>query len=217
MRGRTMADEQIFLSRTDDGAISSEIQLPPQYYLRFGLHTIAVPFGSLRIGRGAACEIRLEGQAISRVHAVVGIDDKGLYVRDERSRNGVFVNGVRIHGQRAIFVGDCLAMANEELFVTSEPGESQTDETDAVTKEYGRWDGADAVSIGLSALSQRERQVFKMLAQGFANRDIGDRLQLSPKTIATYRARLTDKLGVRTRANLVDVALRLGILSADMR
>jgi DNA-binding NarL/FixJ family response regulator len=67
-------------------------------------------------------------------------------------------------------------------------------------------------------LSQREREVLVLLAQGHGNRDIAHRLFLSVKTVETYRARITNKLELRTRAELVRYALETGLLgptSAD--
>jgi two-component system, NarL family, response regulator NreC len=61
-------------------------------------------------------------------------------------------------------------------------------------------------------LSPRERQVLELLARGHTNREIGARLSLSVKTVETHRARLGDKLGLHTRADLVRLALDLGLL-----
>ena len=61
-------------------------------------------------------------------------------------------------------------------------------------------------------LSPRERQVLELLAHGHTNREIADRLTLSVKTVETHRARLSDKLGMHRRADLVRVALDLGLL-----
>jgi DNA-binding NarL/FixJ family response regulator len=67
----------------------------------------------------------------------------------------------------------------------------------------------------MSRLSQREHQVLEMLAQGFTNQEIGARLHLSPRTIGTYRSRLNDKLGLRTRADIVRYALESGLLARE--
>ncbi len=61
-------------------------------------------------------------------------------------------------------------------------------------------------------LSEREQQVLELLAQGFTNQQIGERLHLSPKTIGTYRYRISEKLGLETRADIVHFALKTGIL-----
>jgi len=61
-------------------------------------------------------------------------------------------------------------------------------------------------------LSSREWEVLKLLAQGYTNKEVGTQLCLSVKTIETYRARLADKLGLRSRADLTRYALEMGLL-----
>jgi len=63
-------------------------------------------------------------------------------------------------------------------------------------------------------LSRRELQVLELLARGHTNREVGRQLSLSVKTIETYRSRLSDKLGLETRADLVRLAMALGLLTA---
>lgn len=65
-----------------------------------------------------------------------------------------------------------------------------------------------------SVLSVREREVLELVAQGYTNQQIADRLGLSVKTVETYRARLVDKLGLRSRADLVRYALDSGLFGA---
>ena len=62
-------------------------------------------------------------------------------------------------------------------------------------------------------LSPREREVLDLLVRGYANHEIAERLRVSVKTVETHRARMTRKLGVRTRADLVEYALLEGILA----
>ena len=62
------------------------------------------------------------------------------------------------------------------------------------------------------ALSPRERQVLELLAHGHTNREIAARLFLSVKTVETHRSRLSDKLGLHRRADLVRLAIELGLL-----
>ncbi|HMF12757.1 MAG TPA: response regulator transcription factor [Gemmataceae bacterium] len=62
-------------------------------------------------------------------------------------------------------------------------------------------------------LSARELQVLELLAQGFTNQEIGERLHLSVKTIETYRLRVSDKLGLRGRASLTRYAADMGLLA----
>ncbi len=62
-------------------------------------------------------------------------------------------------------------------------------------------------------LSDRERQVLKLLAQGLRYQDIADKIGVSVKTVETYRSRLKAKLGFTNREELVRIALESGILS----
>jgi DNA-binding NarL/FixJ family response regulator len=63
-------------------------------------------------------------------------------------------------------------------------------------------------------LSDREREVLRLVAEGHTNQQVADRLKLSIKTVETYRARLMEKLGLRSRADLVRYALSTGILTS---
>lgn len=64
----------------------------------------------------------------------------------------------------------------------------------------------------LSQLSPREREIFSLVAQGFTNQHIADQLGISIKSVETYRARVMEKLGLRSRADLVQFALSCGVL-----
>lgn len=52
-------------------------------------------------------------------------------------------------------------------------------------------------------LSQRETEVLQLIAQGLSNKEIGGRLEVSIKTVETHKARGLEKLGLRTRADIV--------------
>lgn len=65
----------------------------------------------------------------------------------------------------------------------------------------------------LDTLSDREREVLVLVAQGHTNQQIADRLFLSVKTIESYRARLMAKLGLTNRAELTTFALEAGLMS----
>ena len=66
-----------------------------------------------------------------------------------------------------------------------------------------------------STLSEREAQIFKLVALGHRNSEIAEMLHLSVKTVETYKARLMQKLGLRSRAALVRYALELGLLDQE--
>jgi two-component system response regulator NreC len=77
-----------------------------------------------------------------------------------------------------------------------------------------------AVSAGLargerreeSALSPREGEVLRLMALGHTNREIGEQLGLSVRTVETHRAHIQQKLGLGTRPELTRYALENGLL-----
>jgi DNA-binding NarL/FixJ family response regulator len=63
-------------------------------------------------------------------------------------------------------------------------------------------------------LSGREREVLRRTAEGFSATEIGESLQISPKTVDTYRQRVMEKLKLSHRSELMRFALREGLLTA---
>lgn len=66
------------------------------------------------------------------------------------------------------------------------------------------------------ALSEREMDVLRWLAQGQRTREIADALGISAKTVETYRSRIMLKLGIDNLPGLVKFAIRAGIASAEL-
>ena len=64
-------------------------------------------------------------------------------------------------------------------------------------------------------LTPREEEVLRYLSLGHTNREIAERLCISKRTVETHRASSMEKLGFKTRAELVGYALEKGLLSAD--
>jgi two-component system response regulator NreC len=63
------------------------------------------------------------------------------------------------------------------------------------------------------SLTERERQVYQLLAEGNCNKDIANRLDLSPHTVETHHWRIMEKMNLHSMAELVLSAVRRGIVS----
>jgi len=85
---------------------------------------------------------------------------------------------------------------------------------DKVVKDYVRLFPDSELSV-FSALSPRERQVLQLLSEGKNTRQIANSLQLSVKTIETYRKQIMDKLKIHSVAELTKYAIREGLTSVD--
>ena len=81
---------------------------------------------------------------------------------------------------------------------------------------YGKEASAeDAAADPYRSLTDREREIFHLAAEGYKNAELADRLSISPRTVETHRANLMRKLGLRTQTDLVRYAIRRGILPLD--
>lgn len=74
---------------------------------------------------------------------------------------------------------------------------------------------AEPPSSPPETLSERERQVLRMVALGHTNNEIADKLFLSVRTVETHRAHIQQKLRLRGRSDLVRYALAHGLLDAN--
>jgi DNA-binding NarL/FixJ family response regulator len=63
------------------------------------------------------------------------------------------------------------------------------------------------------ALSEREREIFQLIAEGHSNKEIADLLSISPATVDTHRSHILQKLDVHNTAELVVYAVRRGVIS----
>lgn len=69
-----------------------------------------------------------------------------------------------------------------------------------------------ATGSPLSPLTSREREIMKLLAEGRPNREIAKLLHISPRTIDSHRANILKKLGINSNAELVQFALKYGLI-----
>jgi pSer/pThr/pTyr-binding forkhead associated (FHA) protein len=152
--------------------------------------------GSVIIGRDPTCDVTLSDDSkISRSHAQIRMVDHQWILLDLGSRNGTIVNHrkVREHPLRG---GDEIQLGDTTLFFMAEDDPNATQvETDVQIE---------------TSLSQRERQVLALIAQGRTDREIGERLYISPSTVRSHLDRIRDKTGLRRRAELTRLALELG-------
>jgi len=70
----------------------------------------------------------------------------------------------------------------------------------------------DIEGPSLEILTKREQQILKLIANGFANKNIAVKLKISVRTVETHRAHLTDKLGIKNTAGLVKLAISKGLI-----
>ena len=101
---------------------------------------------------------------------------------------------------------------------TVHQGRTYVDPTLAGAALRGILAAAERASAGdnpTDRLSPREIEVLRQLALGYTNKEIANRLELSVKSVETYRARVSEKLGLSGRAELFRYALENGMILPD--
>jgi two-component system response regulator NreC len=73
----------------------------------------------------------------------------------------------------------------------------------------------DGPARPVKILSDRELQVLSLVAQGYTSAEIAKQIFVGVKTVETYRSRSTEKLGLRTRSEVVRFAVQMGLLTPE--
>jgi DNA-binding NarL/FixJ family response regulator len=152
-------------------------------------------------GAQAAERIRRECPGV-KVLALTVHEDKG-YLRQllaagavgyvlKRAAPAELIRAIRTVAEGGVYLDPALAGKVVKGFVRRSPGE-------------------DTAAAG-GELSDREVEVVRLTAAGHSNKEVAARLDLSVKTVETYKARALEKLGLETRADLVRYALQRGWL-----
>ena len=79
--------------------------------------------------------------------------------------------------------------------------------------DYVRRVAGTGVADRYDTLSEREREIFQLVAEGRTNRDVAELLDISPATVETHRAHILQKLDIHNTAELVLYAVRRGVIS----
>jgi DNA-binding NarL/FixJ family response regulator len=79
--------------------------------------------------------------------------------------------------------------------------------------DYVRRVSGSGVADRYETLSEREREIFQLIAEARTNKEVAELLQISPATVETHRARILQKLDIHNTAELVLYAVRRGVIS----
>ena len=156
-------------------------------------------------------DIQLDDSSVSRRHALLRILDGAPIIEDLESRNGTRVNGCAIVAPALLAVGDRVCLGDSEFELVTAPAAQPERVTQPMVSNL-QHDASGAGAISLTVLSPRERVVFPLLARGLSQREIAAECGVSVKTVETYRTRISHKLGLHSRADLIRFALETGVL-----
>jgi DNA-binding CsgD family transcriptional regulator len=155
----------------------------------------------ITIGRDPTNDVVLEAdQLASRSHAEITVRNGQWYLVDLGSRNGTVVNGRTTH-RYPLRDGDVIGIGSThfEFVLESDPHNTGA---------------ADVVPHGESApvsLTERERDVLRLVSEGLTDKLIAEQLFISANTVRSHLERIRQKTGLRRRSELTRWAIGLGL------
>jgi pSer/pThr/pTyr-binding forkhead associated (FHA) protein len=132
--------------------------------LRQGVSETRLDRPVLTIGRSTACEVQLTSGLVSRRHARLTLSQLGVSVEDLGSRNGVYVNSVRVVGSVRLKPGDRLSIGDEVLYFGELEDEVASETADTVTALVPPRVQRDGLVEDEVAVATRSADVFQLLA-----------------------------------------------------
>lgn len=141
--------------------------------------------------------LRAESREV-RVLVYSGVENREIILETLRERPHGFVHK-----------RDALATLREALRTVTAGGSFLT------PFATGLLDAARGEASATQALTERERAVLQMVAEGMSNKEMAGRLGIAPKTVEHHRATLMVKLDLHDVARLTRYALRTGVVSAE--
>jgi pSer/pThr/pTyr-binding forkhead associated (FHA) protein len=149
---------------------------------------------TVRIGRDPSADLVLSGDGrVSRIHAELECSDGQWTLLDLGSSNGTTVNKRRVD-RHPLRDGDRICLGRTTLVYIAERDPKATEVGPETSEE-----GPD--------LTQRERQVLGLVAQGLTDRQIAEELSISANTVRSHLDRVGEKTGFRRRADLTRLAI----------
>ncbi len=161
---------------------------------------LALEPGPNRIGREASLELCLDEEGVSRRHAEIFVDEyEVVTLTDLDSTNGTFVNDGPIT-RTALREGDRIRVGEVELRFGLRTAEELRQKSALVTP----------FPTPDSPLTKREREVARLVAEGYSNDGVAAHLDISSRTVGKHLSNVYQKLRIHTRAELTRWVLTAG-------
>ncbi|MHB1398151.1 MAG: response regulator [Trichloromonadaceae bacterium] len=157
-------------------------------------------------GNGLELVRQLRRQQPQAVTVILTLYDKDIYVH-QALEAGAF--GYILKGAPAADIVSAVRSAwRREYYLSSEI-------RDGVIDSYVKKRQGIEAKNDFDLLSEREQEVFRLLAEGHSTARIADMLFVSPKTVEKHRANIMRKLSLENMVGLVKYAIRLGVVEPE--
>ena len=161
------------------------------------------------LGRSSKCDIVLNETSVSRLHANIRVHESELLVIDLGSRNGTFVDGVRVRAG-AVGRGGVLRFGNVSFAAVSVGPENEEVASDDETNSPASFAGGPRLPLPApeDVLSVAQQRVFEELLAGNPEKIVARHLDLSYHTVHNHVRAIYRIFGVGSRAELLTADFR---------
>jgi pSer/pThr/pTyr-binding forkhead associated (FHA) protein len=156
---------------------------------------IPIDKGETQIGRSTECDLILQAPSVSRIHGIIKVFGDGVYLKDLGSRNGTYINGVRIVDEKKLNINDIIRFGELEFCLRElEEGDEKT-QIDMEKQQ-------ETDFIHLYGLSSREEEVLYLLIKGLKTKEIARRLFISQGTAKNHVLSIYAKTDCHSRIEI---------------
>ncbi|MFK7696528.1 response regulator [Paenibacillus sp. HJGM_3] len=181
-----------------DEGIAKALQLQPDVVLM----DLSMPHG--KDGMTATAELKQKAPDIAVLVLTMHDDDEYLFRAIHAGAAGYILKSAP-HDELVSAIRS-VANGNAYLYPTA---------TKRLMNEYLERHKHGDNGGAFETLSEREKEILSWTAKGYSNKEIAEQLILSVKTVETHKANLMEKLGLKTRPDLIKYALKKGLLNYE--
>lgn len=181
-----------------DEGIAKALQLQPDVVLM----DLSMPHG--KDGMTATAELKQKAPDIAVLVLTMHDDDEYLFRAIHAGAAGYILKSAP-HDELVSAI-QSVANGNAYLYPTA---------TKRLMNEYLERHKHGNNAGAFETLSEREKEILSWTAKGYSNKEIAEQLILSVKTVETHKANLMEKLGLKTRPDLIKYALKKGLLNYE--
>jgi pSer/pThr/pTyr-binding forkhead associated (FHA) protein len=155
---------------------------------------------SYRIGRSSRCAFVLTDLSVSRNHAEITVDDTRVLVKDLDSRNGTFVDGLRVT-EAEVKPGQALRFGNAQFELITPEQLVASDREGSEVSTYIASAAPQPPSV--EELSATQQRVLSALLKGKSEKAVASELKMSPHTVHNHVKEIYRRMNVGSRPELL--------------
>lgn len=149
------------------------------------------------LGRSPDCDLVVNDNSVSRKHCRISLRHDEPWVSDMESRNGTYLNGIKLDDERPLRDGDVIKLGRVEFTLSRQQEVEDSDKTIFDNGMAGQQSFTDRFK-----LSDREAEIFYLLLKGGSVKDIAEKLFISPGTAKNHVLKIYKKTGTHSRIEL---------------